>query len=283
MHVRAQLEAAYEHVRRASTNAFSPQQRRRRAALVEELRRYIDAGRYPINDVALDATPIFVDRRGHRCAVAALLEATGRHVLVERIAARRNLDRVHDLASEPGLAEWLDEHGLRLDEAARIQPAYHAHLAAEWAPTVSVVAGAHAGGTEDAGAEAVLTVGARAGIRRNVRGSDDSGSSRYGSTALTVEYARVAIPGRGGTNQLGFTFQWEPLVNSRDVQWYVIGGPLASVDSDVRPGSGFGGQLGTGASFRRRELPLFGEIVVQSLPVGDVPTLRAGLQVGVVF
>lgn len=253
-----------------------------RAPLRRALRRYIDAGEYPINDLVPFTTPIFVDPRGRRCAVAALLEATGEHALVERIARDRNLAYVHELADDPELARWLEEHGLSLEEAARIQPAYHAHLEAEWAPTVSVIAAAE-GGSSAAGAEALFAFGGRAGIRRNVGGTDDNGTCRFGSLALVAEYTRAVVTKRGGTNQLGAVLQWEPTSNRNDAQWYVLGGALASIDTDRRPGSGIGFELGGGFSFRRRTVPLFAEIVFQALPSGDVPSVHGGLQLGVVF
>jgi hypothetical protein len=78
-------------------------------------------------------------------------------------------------------------------------------------------------------------------------------------------------------------FQWEPSANHSDWQWYLMGGPLASIDSDSRPGSGFGGQLGVGLSFRTREVPLLAEIVAQSVPTADPGMTRGGVQVGIVF
>jgi hypothetical protein len=43
---------------------------------------------------------------------------------VANIRALRNNATVPELADEPGLADWLDESGLTLAEAARIQPTY---------------------------------------------------------------------------------------------------------------------------------------------------------------
>ena len=257
--------------------------RARRERLLAHLGAYIDAERYPVNDVSREPTPIFVDRRGHRCAVAALLEATGEDALVERIAERQNLARVRALADDPALVDWLAHHGLGAHEAARIQPAYHAHLEADWKPTASLVAGAHVAATETVGAEGVGLAGARLGVRRNVHGSTDSGNSVYGSVAFVAEYTRVAVAQRGGTHHVSLLLQWEPHGNSRDVQWYLLGGPLASLDADDRPGSGFGAQAGAGFSFRRRSVPLLFELVGQGIGQRGYATARIGLQLGVVW
>jgi hypothetical protein len=261
--------------------------RARREATLRRLRAYIDAGRYPINDVAPYATPIFVDSRGRRCAVADLLDATGRGDLVEHVARRQNLARVHDLASEPALTEWLAYNGLRASEAARIQPAYppayHAPMEPDWSPTVSVLAAAHVAATEAIGVEAILATGVRAGIRRNLHGASDNGNSRYESLALAVEYTRSITVNRGATNHLALVLQWEPAINDRGAQWYVLGGPLASIDGDKRPGSGFGGELGVGFSFRRRSTPIFVELMTQGLAQDGHATVRLGLQIGAVW
>ena len=281
--VRGHLERALFAVESAGPRSPTRKVGARREALKRLLREYIDVGRYPINEVTAQATPIFVDDHGARCAVAALLEATGRGDLVAHVARTQNLARVRELVAEPAFREWLAFHGLDAEEVARIQPDYSAHLEAEWRPTVSVISAADASYGKENGVEAILAAGARAGVRRNVRGSDDNGNSQYGSVALTLEYVRAVTVDRGATNQLGAILQWEPISNHSDAQWYVLGGPLASIDGDSRPGSGFGGELGAGFSFRRREIPLLFEVVTQGLVQDGEPTARLGAQIGVVW
>ncbi len=280
--VRRHLEGAWEQARSRPT-ALPPPIAARRASLLEHLRAYIDAGQFPVNELSDEPTPIFVDRWGSRCAVAALLDATGHSDLVEEVARTRNRARVHELVSERAFAQWLAFHGLDASEAARIQPAYHAHLEPDWRPTASVISGAYADTTESIGLEAMLLAGARLGIRRNVSGSDDNGNSEFGSWALSVEYTRAAVIGRGATNRLGLLLQWEPISNHDDAQWYVVGGPLASLDGDDQPGSGFGAELGAGFSFRRRELPLLIEIVAQGVRQPERSTAGLGLELGAVW
>lgn len=95
-----------------------------RALLLDELRRYRREGRFPKNESFDARTPHFVDASATRCAVAHLLELTGEHALVQRIARERNHARVRELADEPRLVAWLDAVGFSLAEAAAIQPTY---------------------------------------------------------------------------------------------------------------------------------------------------------------
>jgi hypothetical protein len=56
--------------------------------------------------------------------MAFLIAASGRGDLVDHIARTRNYAFIPDLVDVPGLAQWLEEHGLTVAEAARIQPSY---------------------------------------------------------------------------------------------------------------------------------------------------------------
>jgi hypothetical protein len=56
--------------------------------------------------------------------MAFLIAASGRGDLVDQIARTRNYAFIPDLMDVPGLAQWLEEHGLSVAEAARIQPSY---------------------------------------------------------------------------------------------------------------------------------------------------------------
>jgi hypothetical protein len=95
-----------------------------RALLLDSLREYREAGRFPQNVHRPCNTPVFVDARGTPCAVGHLLALSGERALVEKIHAERNLATVHQLSDEPALAAWLDATGLSLAEAERIQPSY---------------------------------------------------------------------------------------------------------------------------------------------------------------
>lgn len=100
-------------------------QRVARAEQVRQLRRYAAAGAFPRNTWHPgQRVPYFRDARGNLCAMAFLIAASGRGDLVDHIARTRNYAFVPDLVDVPGLAQWLEEHGLTVAEAARIQPTY---------------------------------------------------------------------------------------------------------------------------------------------------------------
>lgn len=281
--VREHLTLALRSVRSAPTDALTAPQRARRRAALRALARYIAAGRYPLNRVSPSPTPVFVDEGGARCAMAALIESTGDAELVRRVARDHNLAYVEQLRGDPGLLDWLDRNGITLAEAARIQPAYHAHTDVAWQPTVSILAGVTAGASTDTGAQLALAPTLRVGVRRVIRGGTSSGHSVYGSLALNLEYARSFVVGLGGAHHAGLVLHWEPDGNTSDVQWYLVGGPIAALDDDGAPGTAWGAQLGAGFNFRTRSVPWLFEAIAQGLGQSSGATLRAGVNVGVVW
>jgi hypothetical protein len=123
--VRTHLGRVEAELRAADVSHLSMAQRSARAHHIEVLRAYREAGVFPHNHV-LDGrySPVFVDEHGTHCAVGYLIAQSGRKDIVRRIASTRNYATVHQLADEPGLAEWLHDAGISLEEAARIQPEY---------------------------------------------------------------------------------------------------------------------------------------------------------------
>jgi hypothetical protein len=105
-------------------SALSPAQRAARREQVRLLRRYAAEGNFPRNEFLPGQVPFFRDSRGNLCAMAFLVAASGRGDIVDHVVRTRNNAYLPELADEPGLAEWLDQHGLTLAEAARIQPTY---------------------------------------------------------------------------------------------------------------------------------------------------------------
>ena len=96
-----------------------------RAEQIRQLRRYAARGAFPRNTWHPgQRMPYFRDARGNLCALAFLIAASGRGDLVDQIARTRNHAFVPDLVDVPGIAEWLEQHGLSVAEAARIQPTY---------------------------------------------------------------------------------------------------------------------------------------------------------------
>ena len=100
-------------------------ERAARAEQIGQLRRYAARGAFPRNSWHPgQRMPYFRDTRGNLCALAFLIAASGRGDLVDQIARTRNYAFVPDLIEVPGIAKWLEEHGLSVAEAARIQPTY---------------------------------------------------------------------------------------------------------------------------------------------------------------
>jgi hypothetical protein len=122
--LRAHFDSVSSELRNRDVAELSESQRASRAALIEWLQEYRDAGRFPVNDRFPTATPIFRDSRGTLCAMAYLIDRSGRGDLVDRVAATRNTEYIPRLADDPELVVWLDSVGLSVAEAARIQPAY---------------------------------------------------------------------------------------------------------------------------------------------------------------
>ncbi len=261
--VRAHLEGALAEVG-SHAPVLSLAQRDARTRALADLRAYIDAEQYPTNDVVPGRTPIFIDRFGARCAMAALIEASGHAALVERIARDHLYAYIADLGNDPELARWLEEHGLTLAEAARIQPGYSNATGSRWVPTVSLVLSGEFGITHDdagSGGDAWLLVGARLGVRRIRHSIDACDHCVNESTAFVAEYQRRLAPNDAGSNILGALIEHDLNAQAEDHQLYAIGGAIASVGDHTR----FGGKIGLGFSLRRRAQPILTEVAVVGL------------------
>lgn len=120
--LKAHYAAAEQELLGRDISSMAPEQRERRARLIEALRAYRERGQFGRNpDSSVERAPIFVDEGGRRCAVAELLHSTGEDELVARVRAGRNSAWILDLAGDRQFSAWLEHNGLTLDEAARIQ------------------------------------------------------------------------------------------------------------------------------------------------------------------
>ncbi|MET0412438.1 MAG: hypothetical protein ABW217_14145 [Polyangiaceae bacterium] len=114
-----------ERMARGSRVRLDPLTAVNRALLLDELRRYRRAGRFPLNHAFRDRlVPEFIDAHGTRCAMAHLMQISGQAQLVRHIARTENNARVRELARLPELRAWLAAAGLSVEDAARIQPTY---------------------------------------------------------------------------------------------------------------------------------------------------------------
>lgn len=120
--MKAHYAAVEQELEGRDLSRLTPEQRVRRERLIAVLRAYRERGVFGRNlDFVGERMPQFVDRDGRRCAVAELLHASGEDNLVQRVSESNNHAWVLDLSCEPQFLRWLDENGLSLDEAARIQ------------------------------------------------------------------------------------------------------------------------------------------------------------------
>jgi hypothetical protein len=123
--LRAHFDSVDLELRGRDVSRLTPAQRERRATLVRWLKEYRNAGVFPVNDkFAGQFVPFFRDSRGVLCAMAYLIDRSGRRDIVDKVARTRNNAYVRELADDPALIEWLDENGLTVADAARIQPQY---------------------------------------------------------------------------------------------------------------------------------------------------------------
>jgi hypothetical protein len=173
-------------------SALSLAQQARRAAVLETLRAYRDRGVFPHNyDFPNQAVPYFVDRKtGTLCAVAHLLESTGRRDIVDRVARANNNILVPELAGDTAFAGWLESNGLTLAEAAFIQVPYM-----DGPPAVDLSKNQRSSGYT-AGSIALMSGAAASGVWNAIANAD--GHSRVATTlGMATGVAAVALAAGG--------------------------------------------------------------------------------------
>lgn len=123
--LRDHFDAVDAELRARDVSHLTSVQRVRRSTLITWLREYRDAAVFPLNTRVGDrAIPIFRDDRGVLCAMAYLIDRSGRSDVVDRVARTSNYAYIPELSGDSALVQWLDDAGLTLAEAARIQPQY---------------------------------------------------------------------------------------------------------------------------------------------------------------
>jgi hypothetical protein len=127
--LRAHFDSVDAELRDGNVLDLTPSQLTSRATVTGWLREYRDAGEFPRNTRFPDrATPFFRDSDGVLCAMAYVIDRSGRGDLVDRVASTRNNAFIVELADDPELRGWLDSVGLSVNEAARIQPSYESDV-----------------------------------------------------------------------------------------------------------------------------------------------------------
>jgi hypothetical protein len=123
--LRAHFDSVDQELRSRDASGLTDQQRAMRNQLISWLRDYRNAGRFPENDKFADrAMPFFRDSHGTLCAMAYLVDRSGRGDIVDHIAKTRNNAFIRELTDDQALVAWLETSGLTVDEVARIQPMY---------------------------------------------------------------------------------------------------------------------------------------------------------------
>ena len=277
--VRSHLEGALALLQAAAPTTLTASQLKERHRVIRFLSEYIDAGRFPVNDVSRERTPIFIDRFGNRCAMASLIERTGHGALVARVASTNNLARVHALAGDEELRQWLTSHGMTLAEAARVQPSYDDSITSRWAPTFAALATGSVGGALGAGFELGGGPALRVGARHITETAGTCGYCMFRTVAVMLEYARFFQLGRPATNQLTVLGTRDLFRRSQDLSLYLLAGATGHVDESAPPQLGLGGLAGVGFAWRK-DVPWFVEGVLSAMWQTRGPALRLGASFG---
>lgn len=211
--LQAHFDSVDQELRAAPITSLTSAQLSARKQLTEWLRDYRNASAFPVNEDFPDrAIPYFRDRHGNLCAMAYLLDRSGRGDVVDAVAISRNNARIHDLADMPVLIAWLDSVGLSVDEAARIQPEYEPPPPSGGRPDAStgyVISSAVVSGA--AGITALLNVvaptrksgwagvvtGAAATVLGAAQWSADSDNRNVARWDVGVGIAALALSARG--------------------------------------------------------------------------------------
>ena len=121
--LQAHFSAVVAELEAKDTESLPASRREARGGAVASLRAYGERGLFPRNTCHTQRVPILRDERGVSCAMAHLLEISGRKGLVDSLARSNNYLYMEE-AREPALLAWLEESGLSKEEACRIQAVY---------------------------------------------------------------------------------------------------------------------------------------------------------------
>ena len=83
-------------------------------------RAYRKGGVYPHNFVRSGPLNVWMDREGHLCAAATMIDKDGKHDLVKDTADKTNALRLLDVTEGP-LMDWMLTSGFTIEEIDRIQ------------------------------------------------------------------------------------------------------------------------------------------------------------------
>jgi len=121
--LRTHLAYVEAHLRARPRPSLTLPQQTRRHILLDSLRAYRRAGRFPRNTEVPGRSPVFVDEQGRLCAVGHLIAVSAGRDFAERIDTEYHLSDVRDM-DLPAIDEWAEAHGFTRRELAMIQPWY---------------------------------------------------------------------------------------------------------------------------------------------------------------
>ena len=93
---------------------------RARATNLAAFRAYARRGVFPSNVYKPGALNVWRDENGHLCAAATIIDQSGQHELVQRVAKDDDFIRLADVTAGP-LMDWMLTSGLTQDELVAIQ------------------------------------------------------------------------------------------------------------------------------------------------------------------
>jgi len=110
---------AASHPPTTTPNMVDPILAVHRAQMIQWLREYDAAGRYPTDDRGMPRS-VFLDSHGVRCPMAELIHRSGHDDLVAEVVRTNNALRLADVHDGP-LYDWMTSSGLTRDEIIMIQ------------------------------------------------------------------------------------------------------------------------------------------------------------------
>ncbi|PIQ28133.1 hypothetical protein COW36_05155 [bacterium (Candidatus Blackallbacteria) CG17_big_fil_post_rev_8_21_14_2_50_48_46] len=139
--LRIQTHLAYveERLRKVPNTHISPHLRLQRETLLDHLKTYRLAQKFPRNyEYQNQSRPVFIDREGNICAVGYLIEKTAGRKLAQILDLHYHNAYLKDMKL-PALSTWVKNSGFSLEELAMIQPSYPSTPLPESPPDLNIV------------------------------------------------------------------------------------------------------------------------------------------------
>jgi len=248
LRLRTHLAYVEALLRARSSPSLTPAQRARRASLLDSLRAYRRAGRFPRNTEVPGRSPVFIDQEGRVCAVGHLIAVSAGRDLAERIDAQYHLADVRDMDLS-AIDEWAEANGFTRRELAMIQPWYggprpgprpeedDATALEITALSTSVGASLVNGVLLERGAPSVVggAVGVGAGTTSLIVGLGDD--AQYPTASSLAGATSIVLGGWALSAVLwGDVSPTSPSATRSGPEWAVGPTTLTTVDGETRPG-----------------------------------------------